>query len=551
MSNYTIISYCCGTWPNTGGVARYDTQLKIIFPKRIFFTGPQEKNQMLEFLKLCKNPIIITDNHLSCDIPNEYPVLLVHHGCAVITAQRTPDWDPYWKNLCCDGQNKMLNYRNPSNTWIISISESCISDFMSNYGNNYTKFNNKKILHSSEFEELFVKKSFNNIPIVLGNWDHVKKGGNIVNNLKNNNFFEFKQLNIYPNHNENLESFNKRKQEIYLNSDIFLQLSVSEGNSYATLDALLCGLVVVASNVGLFYKDVPEDCFVKIEWEKNNDLDYVLEKLNYAWENKEILSKNARKWYLENCNFIDWENKMKNIVNDFYNYNYENYLTKLGTEYGGWILPNYLGLDENSIIYSAGVGEDMSFDLLLWNKLKSKIVLIDPTIRAIQYFQEIQHYFNDNQNYKEKFKNTYLNDLNFKPNFEDFCYIDKALWNKNEKLKFFKQSNPLYVSQSLIENMYTNDYYEVETITLIEIMKKFSHTKIDLLKMDIEGAEINVLENMLNNNIFPKFLLIEFDLKLKNKDFYNTTDKIINTLLELGYLILKNDNFNITFFFNK
>lgn len=180
----------------------------------------------------------------------------------------------------------------------------------------------------------------------------------------------------------------------------------------------------------------------------------------------------------------------------------------------------------------------MSFDLLLWNKLKSKIVLIDPTIRAIQYFQEIQHYFNDNQNYKEKFKNTYLNDLNFKQNFEDFCYIDKALWNKNEKLKFFKQSNPLYVSQSLIENMYTNDYYEVETITLIEIMKKFSYTKIDLLKMDIEGAEINVLENMLNNNIFPKFLLIEFDLKIKNKDFYNTTDKIINTLLELGYLIL-------------
>ena len=43
-----IISYCCGTWPSIGGVARYDTQLKLIFPERKFFKGPQEKAKMLE-----------------------------------------------------------------------------------------------------------------------------------------------------------------------------------------------------------------------------------------------------------------------------------------------------------------------------------------------------------------------------------------------------------------------------------------------------------------------------------------------------------------------
>ena len=59
--------------------------------------------------------------------------------------------------------------------------------------------------------------------------------------------------------NGDIEKFNNDKQQIYCNSDIFLQLSNSEGNSYATLDALLCGLVVISSNVGLFYKDVPED----------------------------------------------------------------------------------------------------------------------------------------------------------------------------------------------------------------------------------------------------------------------------------------------------
>jgi glycosyltransferase involved in cell wall biosynthesis len=325
MNHYKLISYCCGTWPNLGGVARYDIQIKLIFPERVFFIGPQQKNQMLDFLKTCKNPIIITDNHLACDIPNEYPVLLVHHGSALTHAEREPEWDLYWKNLCCDGQKRMLYCRKPSNTWILSCSQFCTDEFTKYFNKDYEQFKNTLILHSSDLDDTSYKNIFNVIPIILGNWNNNNKGKNIVDSIsKSTDEFIFKQLNVTLNNNENMNSFNKRKQEIYLNSDIFLQLSLSEGNSYASLDALLCGLVVVASNVGLFYKDVPEDCFVKIEWERNNDVNYVLEKLNYAWKNKEILSKNARKWYLENCKFIDWKNKMKNIIDDFYSYNYKN-----------------------------------------------------------------------------------------------------------------------------------------------------------------------------------------------------------------------------------
>ena len=49
--NMNLISYCNGSWPSIGGVARYDTQLKLIFPNRIFFKGPQEKDKMLNYLK--------------------------------------------------------------------------------------------------------------------------------------------------------------------------------------------------------------------------------------------------------------------------------------------------------------------------------------------------------------------------------------------------------------------------------------------------------------------------------------------------------------------
>ena len=51
---------------------------------------------------------------------------------------------------------------------------------------------------------------------------------------------------------------------------------------------------------------------------------------------------------------------------------------------------------------------------------------------------------------------------------------------------------------------------------------------------------------MLDDNIYPKYLLVEFDLFLQNKDENNETHKIIKRLNKY-YNVLKNDNYNITF----
>ena len=314
----TVIHYCCGSYyrGNVGGVARYDYHISRAFPNYKHFTGPQQKNQLLSFLETCKNPIVITDNHLSCDIPNEYKTILVHHGCAMTTAERNPGWGEPWKSLCTNGQLKMLDYRNPKNTKIVSISQACTDDFTKYFGEKYTKFERIDMLHASELDENRYKTSFNTVPQVLGNWHGLKKGQRLMPHLiKNAKDFQFNQLNITI-HNRDINDFNKRKQDIYLKNDIFLQLSNSEGNSYASLDALICGMVVVSSDVGLFYKDIPEDCFVKLDWEKRNNLDYVKEKLQYAWEHKEELGKKGREWYLNNCSLGDWANKMKDLVYD-------------------------------------------------------------------------------------------------------------------------------------------------------------------------------------------------------------------------------------------
>ena len=75
--------------------------------------------------------------------------------------------------------------------------------------------------------------------------------------------------------------------------------------------------------------------------------------------------------------------------------------------------------------------------------------------------------------------------------------------------------------------------------------------KVDLIKLDIEGAEIEVIQQMLDDEIFPKYILIEFDLFLKKKDPGNKkTNDLISRLLSLNYIILINDNYNITFYRN-
>jgi hypothetical protein len=78
-------------------------------------------------------------------------------------------------------------------------------------------------------------------------------------------------------------------------------------------------------------------------------------------------------------------------------------------------------------------------------------------------------------------------------------------------------------------------------------MRQFGHTHIDVLKLDIEGAEIEVLNHLLDSAIFPTYICVEFDLYIKERDHDDLTEKVIKRLLGFGYNILSNDNMNMVF----
>lgn len=229
-------------------------------------------------------------------------------------------------------------------------------------------------------------------------------------------------------------------------------------------------------------------------------------------------------------------------------------MEKLGTRYGGWYVPEVMDLNEDSIIYSAGVGEDISFDLLLSDKYKSHIYFIDPTERALKHYESVCYGY-EGQGWDfsgQDIQTDYWEIINgLKPNLKKMYYVKKGLWRERDKLKFYKQENENYVSQSLIKDMFGKEYDRVEVLSVKDLMREKQNTRIDLLKMDIEGAEVEVLNNMLDDEIYPKYLCIEFDLALKRKDPDESTKKLLARLMRGGYRMLKNDRMNITFMYEK
>ena len=73
----------------------------------------------------------------------------------------------------------MLNYRDPKNTKIISISQFCTDEFKRHLGNNYEKFNRIKILHSSQIPPS-LKDNWNVKPAVLHNCNDYNKGQSTI-----------------------------------------------------------------------------------------------------------------------------------------------------------------------------------------------------------------------------------------------------------------------------------------------------------------------------------------------------------------------------------
>jgi len=157
---------------------------------------------------------------------------------------------------------------------------------------------------------------------------------------------------------------------------------------------------------------------------------------------------------------------------------------QLGNRGASWCV-RAQGLSSSSIVYSFGVGEDISFDLELIRRFSVCVHAFDPTPRSIAWLSK--------QALPAK-----------------FVFHPYGVADIDGRARFLPPRNPAHVSHTLIERETPWQAIEVPVYRLASILKLLGHQRIDLLKMDIEGAEYSVLSNFLASGIFPQQLLVEF-----------------------------------------
>jgi FkbM family methyltransferase len=102
--------------------------------------------------------------------------------------------------------------------------------------------------------------------------------------------------------------------------------------------------------------------------------------------------------------------------------------------------------------------------------------------------------------------------------------------------RFSPPHNPGHISHSLIERDTPWPAIEVPVRRLATLLGLLGHESIDLLKMDIEGAEYEVIDDLLSSGVAVDQLLIEFHHRWPEVGI-DKTRKAIRQLHDAGYRI--------------
>lgn len=233
-----------------------------------------------------------------------------------------------------------------------------------------------------------------------------------------------------------------------------------------------------------------------------------------------------------------WKPEVKNIDN----------LVTIGTWYGAWTIPDNI-LNKKSIVYLAGAGEDLSFDVGIATKFGCKVFIFDPTPRAKLHFDQLNQSVASGEKMPIGTKDTGFYNIK-KGQLGLLNFLEIGLWDKKDKLKFYSPKNPEHVSHSIVNLQKQRSYFVAEVDRLSSIMKQLGHKHLDLLKIDIEGAEYKVLESIIADNIIIKVLCVEFDEGHTplDDDYLGRIKGAVGDLLEYGYEIIHADDMhNYTF----
>ncbi len=202
----------------------------------------------------------------------------------------------------------------------------------------------------------------------------------------------------------------------------------------------------------------------------------------------------------------------------------------LGTEYGGYAVPTEIA--KGSVGLSFGAGEDISFEIAIAGELDATVHIYDPTPRAIDYCQNvIEDFGRQAKGLGEMFLHPY------------------GVWSESKVERFYSPSDPSHVSYSILNMQSTDEYFEAECLSPTEILKRLELDRVDFVKLNIEGAEYEVVSAMFDSHIVPSVICITFD-ELHSPIGRGASDRMRNLVgrfVEQSYLPVHIRDCKVTF----
>jgi FkbM family methyltransferase len=174
-----------------------------------------------------------------------------------------------------------------------------------------------------------------------------------------------------------------------------------------------------------------------------------------------------------------------------------------------------VGISQESIVYSFGVGDDISFDHALIDRYNLSVFAFDPTPSSVEW-------------------------LKSQKTAKKFHFYPYGLSDYDGTLKLFPRITRKGKSKEMFtivnEGNSDEDAIELPVHRLKTIQRMLDQNHIDILKMDIEAAEYGVIDDIIECGINAYQILVEFHHRFDNVEKRKTLDAI-SKLNKSGYYI--------------
>lgn len=184
----------------------------------------------------------------------------------------------------------------------------------------------------------------------------------------------------------------------------------------------------------------------------------------------------------------------------------------LGSDYGGWPVA-LSGVGPDTMIYSFGAGYDISFDLAAAERFDCTVLVFDPTPKSVTWMS----------------RQVLPDRVIFHP-----IGIDQA----DGDAVFHSPPNREHVSFAIRHTPAATGQYSVtaRVMRLETIITHLDAAPPDIVKLDIEGFEYRVIDDILSGPLRPTQLLVEFHHQ-KYGFHISDTAQSVNRLKRAGYRI--------------